>query len=135
VPVNKNAAVLLDQDILLGDRKNSAFMSTLVSYGRGKGLITATGINTQINLIAEMLQSYEEEPTPLQMKRDMLAKRLGVICLAICGVILVYGLLRNTHPAMIFEKGILAHLSAVKKNTVELFTGISIKITDAFNQE
>jgi magnesium-transporting ATPase (P-type) len=68
-----------------------------------------------------MLQSSEEGPTPLQMKRDQLAKRLGVICLAICGVILVYGLLRNTHPGMICEKGILAYLSAVKKNIVELF--------------
>jgi Ca2+-transporting ATPase len=78
VPVDKNAAVLLDQDIPLGDRKNSAFMSTLVTYGRGKGLIAATGINTQIGLIAEMLQSYEDEPTPLQMKRDPLAIGSGL---------------------------------------------------------
>ena len=129
VPVDKNASVILDQDIPLGDRKNSAFMSTLVTYGRGKGLVTATGINTQIGLIAEMLQSYEEEPTPLQRKLDQLAKRLGIICLAICGVILVYGLLRNTHPGMIFDKGILAYLSAEKKNIVELFmTAVSLAI-------
>ena len=61
VPVEKNANVVLDKEIPLGDRKNSAFMSTLVTYGRGRGLVTATGMHTQIGLIAEMLQSYEEE--------------------------------------------------------------------------
>ncbi len=61
VPVDKKANVVLDKDIPIGDRKNSAFMSTLVTYGRGKGLVTSTGMHTQIGMIAEMLQSYEEE--------------------------------------------------------------------------
>ena len=52
----------------LGDRRNSAFLSTLITYGRGKGLVTGTGMRTQIGLIAEMIQSYEEEDTPLQQK-------------------------------------------------------------------
>jgi len=68
VPVNKDARSVLDKEIPIGDRKNSAFMSTLVTYGRGKGLVTDTGMSTQIGLIAEMLQSSEEEPTPLQIK-------------------------------------------------------------------
>ena len=59
VPVEKNAAVMLDKEIPLGDRKNSAFMSTMVTYGRGKGLVTGTGMNTQIGMIAEMIQAYE----------------------------------------------------------------------------
>ena len=53
VPVEKNAAVMLDKEIPLGDRKNSAFMSTMVTYGRGKGLVTGTGMSTQIGMIAE----------------------------------------------------------------------------------
>ena len=60
VPVEKDAAVVLDKEIPLGDRKNSAFMSTLITYGRGKGLVTGTGMHTQIGMIAEMLQSYED---------------------------------------------------------------------------
>jgi len=77
VPVEKVAAVVLDKEIPLGDRKNSAFMSTLVTYGRGKGIVTGTGMHTQMGLIADMLQSYEEEATPLQNKLDQLAKVLA----------------------------------------------------------
>ena len=79
VPVEKDAAVVLDKDIPLGDRKNSAFMSTLITYGRGKGLVTGTGMHTQIGMIAEMLQSYEEEDTPLQLKLAQMGKILGKI--------------------------------------------------------
>ncbi|MGD0624643.1 MAG: cation-translocating P-type ATPase [Thermodesulfobacteriota bacterium] len=129
VPVDKEAKVVLDRDIPLGDRKNSAFMSTLVTYGRGKGLVTATGMHTQIGLIAEMLQSYEEEATPLQLKLDQLAKMLGVACLAICGVIFIYGLIRDTHFGTIFQEGFLAYLTAEKKDIIELFmTAVSLAI-------
>ena len=61
VPVEKNAGVVLDKEIPLGDRKNTAFMGTLITYGRGKGLVTGTGMNTQIGVIAEMIQSFEIE--------------------------------------------------------------------------
>lgn len=66
IPVEKEANIILDKDITLGDRKNSAFMGTVVTYGRGKGIVTATGMKTQIGMIAEMLQSYEEEQTPFR---------------------------------------------------------------------
>ena len=84
VPVEKVAGIVLDKEIPIGDRKNSAFMSTMVTYGRGKGMVTGTGMHTQIGMIAEMLQSYEEEATPLKNKLDQLAKTLGIICLAVC---------------------------------------------------
>jgi len=129
VPVEKEAAVVLDKEIPLGDRKNSAFMSTLVTYGRGKGIVTATGMHTQIGLIADMLQSYEEEATPLQRKLDQLAKMLGVGCLTVCGVIFVWGLIRDTHMGVIFRDGFLAYLSAEKKDIVGLFmTAVSLAI-------
>ena len=129
VPVDKNANVVLDRDIPLGDRKNSAFMSTLVTYGRGRGLVASTGMHTQIGQIAEMLQSYEEEETPLQQKLDQLAKTLGMICLLICGIIFIYGLIRDTRFATIFSDGMMAYLTTEKKDIIGLFmTAVSLAI-------
>jgi Ca2+-transporting ATPase len=129
VPVNKDARVVLDADIPLGDRKNSAFMSTLVTYGRGKGLVTGTGMSTQLGMIAEMLQSYEEEATPLQQKLDQLGKALGIVSLAICGLIFLYGIVRDTSPAMAFTEGLGAYLAAHTGEIVDLFmTAVSLAI-------
>src|SRR5512134_978292 len=112
VPVEKRAAVVLDKDIPLGDRKNAAFMSTMVTYGRGKGLVTGTGMNTQIGLIAQMIQSFEDEDTPLQRKLEHLGKVLGTACLAICAVVFVYGLFRDTHIAEVGTIGLVGYLQA-----------------------
>ena len=129
VPVEKNAGTVLDKEIPLGDRRNSAFMSTVVTYGRGRGLVTGTGMHTQIGMIAEMLQSYEDEATPLQVKLNQLAKTLGIVCLAICGIIFVYGLIRDTDVAAILDEGLLSYLGQEKKNLVELFmTAVSLAI-------
>jgi len=129
VPVEKDAKSVLDKEIPLGDRKNSVFMSTVVTYGRGSGIVVATGMHTQIGLIAEMLQSYEAEPTPLQKKLDQLAKILGVGCLAICCIIFAWGLIRDTHLSTIFQQGISAYFSAEKRNIVNLFmTAVSLAI-------
>ena len=129
VPVEKKASAVLDKEIPLGDRQNSAFMSTMVTYGRGKGMVTATGMHTQMGLIAEMLQSYEEEETLLQKRLDQLGKVLGMICLSICGIIFVYGLIRDTKVGIIFNSGFMAYLTAERQNLVELFmTAISLAI-------
>ena len=129
VPVNKDARVVLDKEIPIGDRKNSAFMSTLVAYGRGQGIVTYTGMQTQIGMIAEMLQSYEEEPTPLQQKLDQLGKWLGIVSLTICGIIFVFGLIRDTRPMTVVTDGILAYLRAEQKDIVDLFmTAVSLAI-------
>jgi len=95
VPVQKNAALQLDKDIPLGDRKNTAFMGTVVNYGRGKGVVVSTGMHTQLGLIAGMLQMVEEEETPLQKRLDSLGKVLGWAALAICGLVFLVGLLRS----------------------------------------
>ena len=129
VPVEKDATLVLDKDIPLGDRKNTVFMSTLITYGRGKGLVTGTGMHTQIGLIAEMLQSYETEETPLQQKLKQMGKILGTICLAICGIVFVYGLFRDTHLSSIFEIGVLHYLSTEKADIISLFmTAVSLAI-------
>ena len=129
VPVEKNAGVVLDKEIPLGDRKNTAFMGTLITYGRGKGLVTGTGMNTQIGLIAEMIQSFEAEDTPLQKKLEHLGKVLGTACLAICALVFIYGLFRDTHLADALDGGFLNYLEAEKKDIINLFmTAVSLAI-------
>ena len=95
VPVQKNAAAVMNAEANLGDRKNTAFMGTVVNYGRGSGIVVATGMHTQLGLIANMLQNVEEEETPLQRRLDHLGKILGWSALAICGVIFILELVRN----------------------------------------
>jgi Ca2+-transporting ATPase len=129
VPVQKRAEAVLSQNISLGDRRNIAHMSTLVTYGRGRGVVVTTGMDTEIGLIAEMIQTYEEEPTPLQVKLDQLGKWLGVACLSICAVILVIGLLRDTRTGQILTDGLSAYLQAYQHKIVELFmTAVSLAI-------
>ena len=95
VAVQKNAALTLDPEAPLGDRKNTAFMGTVVSYGRGKGVVTSTGMHTQLGLIATMLQSVQEEQTPLQRKLDQLGKTLGLAALVVCGLVFVVGVIES----------------------------------------
>ena len=129
VPVEKIASVVLDRDAPLGDRINSAFMSTLITYGRGKGLVVATGMNTQIGLIAEMLQSCEDEETPLQKKLEHLGKMLGTACLAICMLVFIFGLFRDTHLAAALHGDFIGWLKAEQKDIISLFmTAVSLAI-------
>jgi Ca2+-transporting ATPase len=123
VPVEKEAGLVLKEDLPLGDRRNSAYMSTLVSYGRGKGIVVNTGMNTEIGLIAEMIQSYEEEPTPLQVKLDQLGRWLGTGSLAVCGIVFLIGVLRDTQVGMILQAdgGLLAYLSIFRQAIVDMF--------------
>ncbi len=87
VAVEKQATDIMQPDVPLSDRRTAAYMSTLVTYGRGKGIVIGTGMNTQMGMIAEMLQSVEEEQTPLQKKLDQLGKTLGIAALIICGMV------------------------------------------------
>lgn len=118
IPVRKRAEVVLDGEIPLGDRSNSAYMGTLVTYGRGRGVVFATGMHTQIGLIAEMIQSYEEEPTPLQVKLNQLGRWLGVICLSVCGVVFLVGLLRGVQWLEMFLVAVSLAIAADRKSVV-----------------
>ena len=104
-------------------------MGTLVTYGRGKGLVTCTGMNTQIGLIAQMIQSFEDESTPLQKKLEHLGKVLGTACLAICGIVFVYGLFRDTNISAVLDIGFINYLQAERKDIINLFmTAVSLAI-------
>ena len=129
VPVEKDASALLDPAAPLGDRTNSAFMGTMISYGRGKGLAIGTGMNTQMGMIAEMLQSFENEQTPLQKKLEHLGKVLGSVCLIICALVFIYGLFRDTHLAQAIGGDFMAYLRAEEKDIINLFmTAVSLAI-------
>ncbi len=93
LPVEKNAAAVLDTDASLGDRSNTAFSGTVVTYGRGQGVVVSTGMHTQLGMIAKMLQSVEEEQTPLQRNLDGLGKTLGIACLVVSAIVFVAGIL------------------------------------------
>ncbi len=85
-PVGKTTEVL-DEKTPVADRKNSLFMATHVTYGRGKAVVTSTGMNTQFGKIAEMVQAVEEVETPLKQKLAVFAKKLGIIIIGVCVVI------------------------------------------------
>ena len=96
VPVNKALDVLGlgegQQDVPLGDRKNMCYMGSTVVYGRGKAVITATGMDTEMGKIAGALASTADEETPLQKKLDDLGKLLSKVVLGICVFIFLFNL-------------------------------------------
>jgi Ca2+-transporting ATPase len=120
VPVQKNATIQLEPGAPLGDRKNTAFMGTLASYGRGRGVVTSTGMHTQLGLIATMLQSVESEETPLQKRLDELGKTLSIASLIIVAVVFVVALWNNTIIAQLFS------------SPIEYFTEFAAEITEVF---
>ena len=89
VPVEKDSSVTFSESVAIGDRVNMAYMSTPVSYGRGKGVVVATGMATEIGKIASALDSEEEEETPLQKVLSKLSKFLGILTLAIVVAVLI----------------------------------------------
>ncbi len=123
VPVQKDASIRLEANVPLGDRKNTVFMGTLVNYGRGRGVVISTGMRTQIGLIATMLQSVDEEETPLQKRLDQLGKTLGYVALALCGMVFLVAILRGTDLSLLTapDGGLLAYLDHAKEQIVETF--------------
>ncbi|MGN8820697.1 calcium-translocating P-type ATPase, PMCA-type [Atopobiaceae bacterium HCP3S3_A4] len=99
VPANKIAAELElvagAEDIPLGDRKNMCYMGSTVVYGRGRAVVVATGMNTEMGKIADALTQAEDEETPLQKKLDELSKILSVICIVICALVFVVTWLKH----------------------------------------
>ncbi|MCK4977436.1 MAG: HAD-IC family P-type ATPase, partial [Anaerolineales bacterium] len=122
VPVQKDASVRLESDIPLGDRKNTAFMGTMVNYGRGRGIVVATGMRTEIGMIAEMLQSVQQEPTPLQRRLDQLGRSLGWAALAVCGLVFLAGWLQGLAPLDMFIIAVSLAIAAVPEGLPAVVT-------------
>jgi P-type Ca2+ transporter type 2C len=120
LPVQKNAASVLDKNVPLGDRKNTAFMGTVVSYGRGRGVVTSTGMYTQLGLIATMLQSVETEETPLQRRLDQLGKSLSIAAIILVAIVFIVALINYTNINQLFT-GPLAYLNEYATDITEVF--------------
>ena len=98
VPANKITDLLQlggERDVPLGDRKNMAYMGSTVVYGRGKVVITGTGMNTEMGKIAQALSQAKDDATPLQIKLNQLSKILTILVIGICAVIFAVGLFRS----------------------------------------
>lgn len=120
--VDKDAGIVLRQEVPLGDRRNTAFSGTLVAYGRGRGVVVSTGMNTQIGMIAAMLQSVHEEATPLQIRLDQLGKTLGWAALLICGIVFGVGWIRGIAPAEMFLVSVSLAVAAVPEGLPAVVT-------------
>ena len=95
VPVEKDLVIPEGEDVGIGDRSNMAFASTNVTYGRALGVVTATGMDTEVGKIAHMLANTEESKTPLQENQDALGKWLTIMILVIAVIIFGIGLIRG----------------------------------------
>ena len=122
VPVQKNATLTLDVKSSLGDRKNTVYMGTVISYGRGHGVVTSTGMHTQLGLIANMLQSVSEEETPLQKRLDQLGKTLGWACLAVCAIVFGVGIIEGGNPLELFMIAVSLAIAAVPEGLPAIVT-------------
>ena len=91
VPVEKSTASI-EGDTAIGDRVNMAFASCSVTYGRGRGIVVATGERSEMGKIAAMIESVPEQRTPMQMRLDQLGRTLAIVSLVACGIIFIIGL-------------------------------------------
>jgi Ca2+-transporting ATPase len=112
-PVLKQAASLGDPGLPLADRRNMAYRGTLVVYGRASGLVTATGMATEIGRIADLLQAGEHPQTPLQQRLGQFGRRLAAIILMICAVVFAIGLLRGVEPVLMFLTAVSLAVAAI----------------------
>lgn len=91
VPVEKSTGSV-EGDASIGDRVNMAFASCSVTYGRGRGIVVATGTDSEMGKIAAMIESVPEMKTPMQVRLDQLGRVLAIVSLVVCGIIFVIGL-------------------------------------------
>lgn len=113
VPVEKNTARLHDEHLSIGDRFNMGYQGTVVTYGRGAGIVTATGMNTEIGKIATLLQIDRDIKTPLQQRLAVFGKKLALVILVICAIVFVAGLLRGEDVMLMFLTSISLAVAAI----------------------
>ena len=113
VPVEKHTDPLADETLPLGDRKNMVYKGTFVTYGRGSGMVVATGMDTELGKIASMLQEEEEVKTPLQKRLAAFGRKLSIAVLAICAFVFAVGMMRGEPPLLMLLTAISLAVAAI----------------------
>lgn len=129
VPVEKKTDTLAGDEIALGDRVNMAFSSGMVTYGRGRGVVIATGMKTEVGKIAHMLEHSEETETPMSRRLNQLGRLLGIVALIICGLIFLVGILYGNPLMSMFMTAVSLAVAAIPEglpavSTIVLAIGV-----------
>ena len=122
VPSEKDYSVLVDKNAPLGDRYNMVYSGCCITYGTATAVVTATGMDTEMGKIANLLDSEEETQTPLQQKLAGLGKNLGIVALIACAIIFVVGLLNNIPVLEIFMTAVSLAVSAIPEGLPAIVT-------------
>ena len=122
VPVEKTPEVIEETEVGIGDRTNMLFSSSLITYGRGKGIVVETGMTTEVGKIAGMLENAEEQSTPLQDKLNGLSKTLGMAALVICVIIFGIGIIQGKEPIHMFMSAVSLAVAAIPEGLAAVST-------------
>lgn len=122
LPVEKTAAGGLPAETATGDRKNMVLAGGYVVYGKGKVLVTATGMDTEMGRIAAMLSHTSDSMTPLQKKLEQTGKQLGIGALAICALIFCMGILQEKPPFSMFMTAVSLAVAAIPEGLPAIVT-------------
>ena len=122
VPVSKAAIPSLPEETVLGDRKNMVISSTVITNGRAVCVVTGTGMDTEVGRIAQMLTTSEDNQTPLQKKMAEISKVLSVICLGVCAVMFLVGLLHGKDLLEIFMTAVALAVAAIPEGLAAVVT-------------
>jgi len=131
VPSDKDASqVYSDLKTPLGDRTNIAFMSTLVTHGRGVGVVVETGMNTEVGKIANLINTEKKEKTPLEIRLDKLGKTIGLFAIGICVIIFVIALFQGRDIADMFILSVSLAVAAIPEGLAAIVAVVlSIGVT------
>ncbi len=121
-PVDKISSPLTGNNLPIGDRYNQAYMGTTVVYGRGQGIVTATGMNTELGQIATMLQAVSSGLTPLQQRLEQLGKGLVTAALVLVLIIFILGLMRGEELKLMFLTAVSIAVAAVPEGLPAVVT-------------